>query len=128
MSASPEAGLFPMTTRLPRWRLSLVLFSICLLAGAQAAEFDEHPVPVKAVAPEYPHDMKRENVSGIVTLKLVIDEHGDVLEKSVTKSTRVEFEAPALAAVSQWKFKPARKGGAAVRATITLPIKFTAES
>lgn len=85
-------------------------------------------MPVKAVAPEYPAEMKRDNVSGVVMLKLVIDENGDVLEKSVAKSTRAEFEAPALAAVGKWKFKPARRAGEPVRATITLPIKFTAES
>ena len=126
----PRRGRFfiPMTTRLPLRRLSLFLISICLFAGAQAADFDEQPVPVKAVAPVYPHEMKREAVSGIVTLKLLIDENGDVLEKEVAKSTRKEFEEPALAAISKWKFKPARKAGEAVRATITLPIKFTAES
>lgn len=101
---------------------------ICLLTGAHAADFDEQPVPVKAVAPTYPDAMKREGVSGIVTVQLVIDENGDVLEKSVAKSTRSEFEEPALAAVGRWKFKPARKAGQPVRATITLPIKFTAES
>jgi protein TonB len=117
-----------MTTRLPLRRIFLLVTSICLFAGAQAAEFDEQPVPVKAVAPVYPAEMKRDSVSGMVMLKLVIDENGDVLERSVTKSTRSEFEAPALAAIDLWKFKPARKAGAAVRATITLPIKFTAES
>jgi len=117
-----------MTTRSLLRRLSLLIVSICLLAGARAADFDEQPVPVKAVAPEYPAEMKRDNVSGVVMLKLVIDENGDVLEKSVAKSTRAEFEAPALAAVGKWKFKPARRAGEPVRATITLPIKFTAES
>ncbi len=117
-----------MTTRALLRRLSFLTVSICLFAGVQAADFDEQPVPVKAVPPEYPADMKRDSVSGIVMLKLVIDENGDVLEKSVAKSTRAEFEAPALAAIGKWKFKPARKAGEAVRATITLPIKFTVES
>lgn len=117
-----------MTTRSLLRRFSPLIVSTCLLAGVQAAEFDEQPVPVKAVAPEYPTEMKRDHVSGVVMLKLVIDENGDVLEKVVAKSTRTEFEAPALAAVGKWKFKPARKAGEPVRATITLPIKFTAES
>lgn len=117
-----------MTTHSLLRRLPLLALSICLFAGARAADFDEQPVPVKAVPPEYPAEMRRESVSGIVMLKLVIDENGDVLEKSVTKSTRAEFEGPALAAIGKWKFKPARKAGEAVRATITLPIKFTVES
>lgn len=117
-----------MQTQWPlRW-LFLLLVASCPLSRAQASDFDERPVPVKAVAPKYPEEMRREKITGIVTLRLVVDENGDVIEKSVTKSTRSDFDGAALAAIDQWKFKPARKGGAAVRATITLPIKFTIES
>jgi protein TonB len=106
---------------------SLVL--LCPLARGQAAkDFDETPMPVKSVAPIYPAEMKRDKVSGIVTLKIVIDENGNVADRTVSKSTRPEFESAALEAIQQWKFKPARKGGAAVRATVTIPMKFTAES
>ncbi len=97
------------------------------LLRAQSADFDERPVPVKAVAPEYPKEMRAEQASAIVTVKLLIDENGDVVEHSVMKSTRMEFEGAALAAVGKWKFKPAKKAGAPVRALITLPIKFTFE-
>ncbi|HYD84661.1 MAG TPA: energy transducer TonB [Opitutus sp.] len=97
------------------------------LLSAQSADFDERPVPVKAVSPVYPEEMVKEKASAIVTVKLVIDENGDVLEQSITKSTRAEFEGAALAAVGKWKFKPARKAGTAVRSVITLPIKFTYE-
>lgn len=97
------------------------------LLRAQTNDFDERPVPVKAVAPDYPKEMLAEKASAIVTIKLVVDENGDVLEPTVTKSTRAEFEGAALAAVGKWKFKPARKAGTPVRALITLPIKFTCE-
>lgn len=98
------------------------------LLCAQSADFDEQPVPVKAVKPVYPEAMAQEKTSGIVTVKLVIDESGNVVEHSVYKSTRSEFDQAALTAVAQWKFKPARKAGAAVRSVITIPIKFTIES
>lgn len=113
------------------------LLSITLICGAllllpartsaAAADLDERPVPVKSVAPQYPEDMKREGQSGLVYIRVVINENGDVIEQSVERSSRAEFEAPALAAVSRWKFKPAKKNGAAVRAGITIPIKFSAE-
>lgn len=115
-------------------KLQPILFtlSIALLApvarGQATKDFDERPMPVKSVAPQYPADMKRDKVSGVVTLKVVIDENGDVLERSVTKSSRSEFEEPALTAIQQWKFKPAKKAGSAVKATVTIPIKFSAES
>jgi len=91
-------------------------------------DFDERPVPVKSVAPIYPADMKRDGLSGMVTVKVIIDENGDVVSREIAKSTRVEFESPALAAVGLWKFKPAKKAGHAVKVAITIPIKFNAES
>lgn len=111
--------------------LALICGALSLLplrVAAAGSDMDERPVPVKSVAPEYPADMKRDGQSGLVYIRVVIDENGDVVEQSIEKSTRAEFEAPALAAVSHWKFKPAKKNGAAVRVGITIPIKFTAES
>jgi protein TonB len=110
--------------------LALVCGALVLLPSrttAAGSDMDERPVPVKSIAPEYPADMKREGQSGLVYIKVVIDENGDVIQQSVEKSTRAEFEAPALAAVTRWKFKPAKKNGAAVRVGITIPIKFSAE-
>jgi protein TonB len=96
----------------------------------QAAEggYDELPVPVKSVAPEYPAAMKRDHASGLVTIQVVIDESGEVVERAIVKSTHVEFEAPALEAVGKWKFKPAKKGGVAVRAKLSIPLKFIADA
>lgn len=99
-----------------------------LPARAAAADYDELPVPVKSVAPTYPPDMKREGASGVVMVKVHIDENGDVVERTIAKSTRAEFDEAALSAVQRWKFKPAKKAGVAVKATVTIPIKFTLES
>lgn len=112
---------------------SLLLVSCLLLAAPFARaetvnnDFDERPVPVKSVAPTYPADMKRDGTSGMVTVKVIIDESGNVISREIAKSTRAEFESPALTAVEQWKFKPAKKAGHAVKVAITIPIKFTAE-
>jgi protein TonB len=104
----------------------IALLLIAPLTRAQAADYDEMPVPVKSVAPEYPAAMKEERASGLVTVQVVIDENGDVAECAVAKSSHAEFEAPAVAAVGKWKFKPAKKGGVAVRAKLQIPIKFIA--
>ncbi len=104
------------------------LLLLCPLAHGQTAKDDERPMPVKSVAPMYPEAMRRDHVSGIVMLRVVIDENGDVVERTVAKSSRPEFEAPALEAVQQWKFKPAKRAGMAVKATVTIPLKFSAGS
>lgn len=110
--------------------LSILLTCGALLAtqARAATDFDERPVPVKSVAPEYPADMKRDGLAGLVHIRAVIDENGDVVEQTIERSSRPEFEAAALAAVSHWKFKPAKKNGAAVKVGITIPIKFTCDS
>ena len=96
-------------------------------AITEGGDFDERPVPVKAVPPVYPPDMRREGASGLVQVTVLIDEKGNVVQREVAKSTRVEFEPAAMEAVKKWKFKPAQKAGAAVKARMVIPIQFSCE-
>jgi periplasmic protein TonB len=109
---------------------SLLTGSLALadLSAQSEAAFDVRPVPVKTPPPEFPFEMKRGGVSGVVAVRIVIDETGSVAECEVAKSTHVEFELPAIRAVKNWKFKPAERGGVAVRASVVIPIKFTQET
>lgn len=106
------------------------LWATITLAPARAAEadFDQRPVPVKTPPPSYPDQLRRDGVNGTVAIKVLVDEEGNVAECTVSKSTRQEFEAPAVAAVRNWKFKPATKGGAPVKARFIVPIQFNIES
>ncbi|ATC64056.1 hypothetical protein CMV30_08885 [Nibricoccus aquaticus] len=88
---------------------------------------DENPVPVKTPPPRYPDSLKREGVSGVVAVTIVIDETGAVASTSVAKSSHPDFERPAMEAVAKWKFKPAKKDGAAVKVKVTLPLRFSVE-
>jgi TonB family C-terminal domain len=88
---------------------------------------DENPVPVRTPPPRYPDSLKREGVSGVVAVAIVIDETGSVINTAVSKSSHPDFERPALEAVSKWKFKPAKKDGAAVKVRVTLPLRFSIE-
>jgi protein TonB len=109
--------------------LSLLAGSLAL-ANASAAEaaFDVRPVPVKTPPPEYPIEMQRKGISGVVAVRVIIDETGAVAECTVSKSSQVEFEEPAMNAVKNWKFKPATKDGAAVKVSVVIPIKFSQET
>ena len=71
--------------------------------------------------------MKQKGVSGLVALKVEIDETGAVTACSVSKSSNAEFEEPAMNAVKNWKFRPAQKSGAPVKISLILPIKFSIE-
>lgn len=108
--------------------LKLSLVAALLGAPALAETKSEPPVAVRTVVPDYPPSMRREGVSGVVTVKCTIDEQGNVVDPTVEKSTNGAFEEPALAAVKKWRFKPARQDGAPVAMKVSIPIKFVFES
>jgi protein TonB len=115
------------------------LFFVVLMFGAVSfpsrsladdtvyTKVDENPVPVKTPPPKYPDSLKREGVSGVVAVQIIIDETGVVSSSSILKSSHPDFEKPALDAVRNWKFKPAKKDGAAVKVKVTVPLRFNVE-
>ena len=110
---------------------SLVLVSLVgLLATVPAvlAQTKEPPVPVRTVPPEYPTELRRDGVSGVVMVKCTIDEQGNVVDPEIEKSSNNAFEKPALAALKKWKFKPAKQDGTPVAIKVSIPIKFVFES
>jgi len=118
------AKIFSRLTLIPL----LAIFSLPLLADDTVyTKVEVNPIPLKTPPPEYPADMKRQGVAGMVALSILIDESGTVIESSVSKSSRPEFEASALAAVKKWKFKPAQIGGNPVKMKFTVPLRFNLE-
>jgi periplasmic protein TonB len=113
-------------TLLKTLSLSLLLGSFATLQAAtsEGTAYDVRPTPVKTPPPEYPSNMRRDGVSGVVAIKVEIDETGAVTACSVTKSSNAAFEQPALNAVKNWRFKPAQKSGAPVKVSLIIPIKF----
>lgn len=109
-------------------KLALVIAALATSSVALRAEsaFDEAPTPVRTQAPVYPESLRREGVSGMVSVNVTVDEKGNVTSTSINKSTNPEFDAPALAAVAQWKFKPAKKSGQPVAVSVVLPLRFSA--
>lgn len=106
----------------------LILFVVALGLGrlpAFAADGMEPPVPVRTVPPVYPDDLRRDGVSGVVTVSILIDEKGNVTEPKVIKTTHEAFSQPALDALAKWKFKPAKQAGEAVAMRVNIPIQFT---
>ena len=105
--------------------VSLVLATALRADDTVYTKVDENPVPVKTPPPVYPDDLKRNGVSGVVAVTLVIDEKGAVAASEIGKSSHPGFEQPALEAVRKWKFKPGKKDGAAVKVKVTMPLRFT---
>jgi protein TonB len=102
--------------------------SLALTLPARAAEKIEPPVAVRTIAPEFPEQLLREGVSGLVLVNCLIDEKGTVQDMRIEKASNELFVKPAMQALSKWRFKPAQSGGNKVPLRVSIPIRFTCES
>ncbi len=82
------------------------------------------PAPLQTVAPEFPVELRRHGVGGLVRVDCLIDEKGIVHDPRVVETTDDALSAPALAAIIKWTFEPARREGRPVPARATIPIRF----
>lgn len=89
------------------------------------ANLDKIPEATVQIKPQYPFEMRRAGITGEVTVGFIVTSSGEVVEAYVVKSSQREFEAPAVLAVSRWKFRPGRKGGRAVNTRMLVPIVFS---
>jgi len=94
-----------------------------------AARFlDDLPKPLSPIEPRYPQNASITNVSGSVTLLLLIDEQGTLQEASVVEAKpEALFDEAALAAFRGIRFSPARKDGRAVRSRVLVTVGFEAD-
>lgn len=89
------------------------------------SQLDQQPVPKSQARPQYPLALRRSGVGGEASVDFIIDTNGDVQNAYAIHSTYREFAISAVAAVSQWKFRPGRKGGQNVATHMQVPIVFT---
>jgi len=108
--------------------LLYIVVTMGAVAYAENAAVDTKPLAIRTPQPEYPADLRAQNLEGTVVLAVSIDEKGEVSTCEVTKSTDKRFEAAAIEAVRKWKFSPATKNKTPVSCKVTLPIRFSAES
>ena len=85
------------------------------------------PVVVKEVKPAYTAAAMQEKIQGSVWLTCVVGVDGLVSDVKITKSLDTEFglDDEAMAAASQWIFKPGQKDGKTVPVLITIELTFT---
>jgi TonB family protein len=76
----------------------------------------------------YPEIAKRAGIEGTVYVEATVDVNGNVSSTKVTKGVHTALDKEAAEAVAKTKFAPARAGGKAVPATVTVPIRFRLDS
>lgn len=86
---------------------------------------DRLPSVLRREPPKYPAELLAEGIAGTVVIRIVVDANGRVRDAFPAKSTRPEFELPALEAVRRWEFDPGLKSGRLVNTRMEIPISFS---
>src|SRR5262249_38105646 len=83
------------------------------------------PALLRRMAPAYPDEARRREVEGLVLLEAILDREGHVEpEVKVLRSIPL-LDQSAIAAVRQWRFRPARnREGQTLRVIVEIPIRF----
>jgi periplasmic protein TonB len=81
-------------------------------------------IPGTKVEPRYTELARQARLQGIVVLRAVIDERGNVVDVEIRKQLRFGLDEEAVKAVSQWKFTPAMLDGRPVKVYFDLTVQF----
>ncbi len=82
------------------------------------------PEKLNAVNPQYTEIARKARIQGVVVLQATIDKNGDITDVKVLKGLAMGLSEAAVAAVTQWKFKPATLNGKPVAVYYNLTVNF----
>lgn len=89
------------------------------------ADLDQKPRAIHQPSPALTPELRR-RAPATVHILFLVNPDGRVENPIVQKSTDPAFEAPAIAAIKQWKFEPGKRNGQPVRFRMRVPITFPA--
>ena len=87
--------------------------------------FDTYPVVVQGAEPKYPELARKAEVEGTVMIMVTIDEAGNVMSAWVAESSAEVLNEAAVEAAYKFKFTPAKQRDVPVKATISIPFRFS---
>ncbi len=123
-------------------KFSLAIVPVAGRAGAQASGGGAGPAAGPEGAPllesavsrgarlvsragvQYPAEARAAEVEATVALEIVVDRSGSVTEARVVKTAGYGFDAAAVAAVRQYRFAPAERGGQPVSVRMRWTVDF----
>ena len=82
------------------------------------------PVPLKQALPEYPFEMRRQAVSGLVKVRVIITKKGEVASLSIIHASHAAFVPSVEAAVKSWRFTPKTIAGQSVASEMIYIFEF----
>ena len=86
--------------------------------------FEEAPIVINKIVPEFPEMAKQNNISGKVHVRVWVDVNGNVKKALIMKSDNPMFDKPALDAAQKTKFTPAKVDNKPVAVWFALIYKF----
>ena len=89
------------------------------------SKVDRQPLPIKQVRPRYPYDLRQRHIEGMAMVLFIVDRNGNVVSALSTQATDAAFADSAVAAVLQWKFRPAEVKGKTVNCRLMVPLNFS---
>lgn len=96
--------------------------------ASAAGDNQQEPTYRALKPPKYPQSAAESKLEGKVVLRVVVGSDGLPRDVAVEHaSTPGVFDEAAISAVKGWKFNPAMKDGAAVEATVLVPICFATD-
>jgi protein TonB len=81
-------------------------------------------IPETKVQPRYTERARTARLQGLVLLEAIIDERGNVVDVRLVRGLPMGLSDEAIAAVSQWKFRPATLAGKPVKVYFNLRVDF----
>lgn len=82
------------------------------------------PVVLHSVQPEFTEEARQSNFQGSITIQLIVDAQGNPQNVRVTKRAGMGLDEKAIAAVRQYRFKPAMYQGHPVAVQIQVDVDF----
>ncbi|ATC63921.1 hypothetical protein CMV30_08130 [Nibricoccus aquaticus] len=91
-----------------------------------ATEVDQAPRLLKypPPRPDYPADMRRENISGSATVRFIITHDARIIDITVIQATHPSFGDAAARAIARWQYSPAVKDGQPIACYLSVPVVF----
>lgn len=89
------------------------------------SDLENKPMLRRQGSPRYPPAARRQGLQGRVTAEFIIDERGNVMRVTITRSTDPVFEKPTIDAIRGWKFTPGEKDGRKVKTRTRVTIPYT---
>jgi TonB family protein len=82
------------------------------------------PTVIHSVEPEFTEEARQANFQGSVAIQLIVDAQGNPQNVHVTRHASYGIDEKAVAAVRQYKFRPAMYGGHPVAVQIVIDVDF----